>query len=90
MEYPHLNINGTSKDALETAYVECFEALNVAIHAVCLASPHGRDYPQPFSLATAVQEHAARISALCSIRDDLQLIVEHIGQQTSMHSGDRR
>jgi hypothetical protein len=83
MEFPHLNMNGTSKDELISQYTGAIAAMNIAIDMLQLTNPHGRDYPNPIrSLSNAVEQHAARIKAICAVRDTLQLIAEYVDAQS--------
>jgi hypothetical protein len=79
---PYVNCNGTSREALLDGYRKAAEALHEALDALHATAPHGRDYQTApagrFRLAGA--EHAARVNALSAVYEDLQALVEAVGE----------
>lgn len=80
MEKPLIHLNGTSREALKEQYLDASNALRLAIDAMCSCAPNARDYyPQgdhAFILAT--REHAARVRVLVELREDVNLLLEHV------------
>jgi len=82
MIYPTVCLNGTARQALLDQYIECMAAISNAVETLCANGPNGRDYQlaPSGSFAGACGEHAARVAALENVRDDLELIAEHIAE----------
>lgn len=83
MQFPQLNINGTSQTALIEQYESTAAAMVKAIDALRNAAPHGRDYQTlpAGAYMQAKKEHDARIAALQSVYDDLMDIVINVSEQ---------
>lgn len=80
MQFPQVNINGTSRGALIQQLTDAYSALTDAISALSAMSPHGRDYQTlpDGSWLTARKEHDARIEAVVKVRDEIAAIFESI------------
>lgn len=68
---PHVNLNGTSRQALFDAYLKTAEALREARLRLEETAPHGRDYPDPVSLSRAQWEYRSRWHKVMSVYDDM-------------------
>jgi hypothetical protein len=84
---PVIHINGTSAEALLTAYDTADRALALAQIALEECSPHARDYyPQESSerndpFAVAVREHMERCESLARLRAQLVDIADAVRNQ---------
>jgi hypothetical protein len=78
---PTVHMNGTSRDELIRTNLKALTAVQSAIEAVRAAAPNGRDYyVQPVgSLRKAMDEHLDRLTKLTDVKDELTLILEHLG-----------
>lgn len=84
---PTVNLNGTEGTRLELDATQALKALNTAIECLISATPHGRDYQLTQGLyERAAREHAARVSALTAVRDELHEIVRSIHTQNIKRS----
>ena len=70
---PVVNLNGTSKDALIEQVCDVRSAIDNALKALALATPHGRDYQtaREGAYALAAAQHRDRVAALTVVSDDL-------------------
>ena len=82
---PTIHLNGTSVRDLITDNLKASNAIQAAIDALREAGPNGRDYyPQDRpgamggAIATASNEHQARVAALQGALDELTTILEHL------------
>ena len=80
---PIVNLNGTSKDALMEQVGNARSAIDDALKALTLATPHGRDYQTASEGAyrLAAAQHRDRVAALTVVSDDLLKIAMDIGWQ---------
>jgi|TARA_R110000765_G_scaffold351331_1_gene441317 hypothetical protein len=80
---PIVNLNGTSKDALMEQVGDARSAIDDALKALALATPHGRDYQTASegAYALAAAQHRDRVAALTVVSDDLLKIAMDIGWQ---------
>lgn len=76
---PTIHLNGTAGMDLYAEYCSAHSALAEAIAALGRVTVHGRDYyPQgDDAFRTAAREHAARLSALLVVRDELEALALH-------------
>lgn len=80
VQFPQVNLNGTSKDALLEQYRRSYRAINAAIESLCEGAPHGRDYQTlpPGAVQLAIAEHRIRVAKLESVRAEIEAIALHI------------
>ena len=80
---PVVNLNGTSKDALVGQVCNVRSAIDNALKALALATPHGRDYQTASdgAYALAAAQHRDRVAALTVVSDDLLKIAIDIDWQ---------
>lgn len=80
MKVPTIHLNGSSPQVLLRQYHDAISALNTAIEKLRAIEVHGRDYyPQgPTALGDALDEHRARVTAVCNVQNDLLHIAEYI------------
>jgi hypothetical protein len=80
MRKPTIHLNGTSREALESALEDANVAIGYAIEALAKAAPNGRDYyPQgDNAFNQARNEHVARIAKLTDVLADIQALYEHV------------
>lgn len=78
MKTPTVHLNGTSKEELVKQLQGAYNAVEIAIEALCHAAPHGRDYyPQDDNaISEALKEHKSRVDKLRDVRDELMEIWE--------------
>jgi hypothetical protein len=82
---PTVHLNGTSKASL----AEALEAAGAAIHAaertLRETAPNGRDYyPQgDCAIYKAQREYVSRLRRLISVREELELLREHLEEVTT-------
>lgn len=85
MKVPTIHLNGTSKKELLDGYRAAYSALGDAIEALRKTAPHGRDYyvqsDDARALATAIDEHQARLAKLVLIRDEIEAIAVAVQEQ---------
>lgn len=79
-QFPRVNLNGTSRDALAEQYRVAHRAIGAAIDAMCQATPHGRDYQTlpAGSYESARAEHDARLTKLVSVKNEIEAIALHV------------
>jgi len=77
---PTIHMNGTSREALLSAYEEAMTAIAAALRALEETAPNGRDYyPQgPDAIGAAIAQHYARAATLGRVRAELCAIAESI------------
>lgn len=79
---PVANINGTSRDELVRNYVSAKVALQAAIDAVRLTSPHGRDFQtcaEPYKAhRIAREQHIGRLALLESITEEMDALAHMV------------
>lgn len=74
---PMVNINGTSRDALVSAYCDASEAIRRAVEAVGRTSPHGRDYiGNDVAFNNATRQHRDRVAKLQAVFFEIQSLAE--------------
>lgn len=80
---PTVHNNGTSKQALLDQLGEAILAVHAAGRKLAAACPHGRDYYVQGDgvIHTAMRQHEARLAALKSVTDELQIIAEAVVDQ---------
>jgi hypothetical protein len=85
MVIPTVHLNGTSKEALLSQLSAAICALGKALESLAEASPHSRDYyiQEAGAFVRAEQEHAARISSVMVVRDELASIYAQVSSQGS-------
>ena len=80
---PTVHMNGTSKAQLVDDLMDARYKIDIAMAALCKASPNSRDYytqgPQAFSKAQ--EEHAARVVRLNDVAEELYAIAQAIDEQ---------
>ena len=74
---PHINLNGTSAEALKDQYLEAYHKLDHAVDALRMAVPHGRDYKSLEEYTVARNEHSERIKQVQAIRDQMYELAIH-------------
>lgn len=79
-QFPQVNINGTSKDALLKQSMKAYHAVTAAVEALCEGAPHGRDYQTlpAGSYEQARAEHYLRLSKLESVKAELEAFAIHL------------
>lgn len=88
MEYPILNLNGTSRSSLVEQYQNALEAVQNTLDVLSETSPHGRDYilnKDPRALINATNEYAERQNKLRIVRSELESIVINLCEQKGGH-----
>jgi hypothetical protein len=92
MLIPTVHMNGTTGEVLLDQYMTAAHAVQKAIDAVCDAGPNARDYyvQGPDAGLAAQREHAARVKALKTVRDELAAIMEGIQDQIDAKEASRR
>jgi hypothetical protein len=83
MQFPRVNLNGTTADSLAGQYHACTVALTAAMAAMLHACPHGRDYqtlPAGAHL-NAMNEHQERLERLHAIRADMENMLQSVLDQ---------
>lgn len=80
MMTPTIHLNGTSRDALVSAYLIAIHRIEGALSAMRDTVPNGRDYyPQGAgAIEMAIAEHLRRMKAIEAVRDELAQIAEAI------------
>ena len=75
---PTVHLNGTSREELQRQLEEAGSALQIAMTALCAATPNARDYyPQGSAAVTsAIKEHVDRYGRLKSVHDELMDLYE--------------
>jgi hypothetical protein len=69
---PTSHLNGTSRVELDGQYEKMIEGINVAIHAMAEATPHGRDYyVGPVSYDNARAQHVRRWQILADLKKEI-------------------
>ena len=83
IQFPQVNFNGSSKEALMKQNLKVLKAAKQLLEAMCEASPHGRDYQtlpiEAYRLARS--QHEARQQMVISIRDEIEAIAFAISKQ---------
>lgn len=83
MTPPRVNLNGTSKASLIRQHEEAAVALQMAVDALRVMMPHGRDY-QTMELQVyrqAREEHIARLRRVDDVREEIVRLWEEIDGQ---------
>lgn len=85
MKLPTVHLNGSSGHELLRQNIEARKALRRALEALEEASPNARDYYVQDENAhrQAVQEHLARVQRLRDVSTELDVIIDHLDQQTT-------
>ena len=86
MILPLVHMNGTSENDLVSSLCNTIELINDAIESLDGCSPNGRDYylhKDKQALSVAVREFCARRDKLASVRDELVMMIEGIGDRKS-------
>lgn len=80
---PTIHLNGSSAEVLQNQYESALNAVAEALGALYNASPNARDYYVQGEdvFGKASREHRARIAKIEEVRDELQVIQEHIANQ---------
>ena len=79
---PIIHLNGTSKESLLEGYELAYSAIGDTMRTLQEAAPNARDYyPAPVSYPKAADEHAARLKALATVREELEQIARAICNQ---------
>lgn len=88
MMVPTVHLNGTGQETLLREVAEARFALGEALSRLCAMTVHGRDYyvqdmegQHGSSFIRAWKEHEARLSAIQSVLDDLEIYEEKIHDQ---------
>lgn len=79
MMFPTIHLNGTSREELEKHALETARAVHVALRALELFCPNGRDYyvQGPEAINAALREHNVRVNKLREVYADLEKIALH-------------
>ena len=88
---PTVHLNGTDGTVLQTQNEAALSTIELAIEQLMLAAPHGRDYyvRGATAFAEAYGQHAARLKALGTVRDELREIVRGIRRQNEARDARR-
>lgn len=80
LRIPTIHLNGTSKDALLTAYCDAIDAVHEAGRKLAQAYPNGRDYYVQDGNATseAMAQHESRMKKLREVAAELEEIANAI------------
>jgi len=83
MQFPQLNMNGTSGSELLDQLKGALTAIRAAREAVAKTIPHGRDYQtlNVEAYSTARDEHYARCRALAAVQQDLEELAGNVCEQ---------
>lgn len=83
MQFPTVNLNGTSRNVLIEEYDNALEKLRDALTALSQVTVHGRDYHlNGGDIIAAWNEQRARCNKIVSVIEDLQKVREHLEPQT--------
>jgi len=82
---PTVHLNATSKEALAEALERAHAAIHEAEGKLSQTAPNGRDYyPQGDRVIYQAQdEHLSRLRRLASVREELELLREHLEEVTT-------
>ena len=82
---PTVHLNGTSKSELALTLEIAAQAIRSAEMALGQTAPNGRDYyPQGDRVIYKAQdEHLSRLRRLVSVREELELLREHLEEVTT-------
>lgn len=80
MRKPTIHLNGTSREALQSALADANVAIGRAIDAVAETAPNARDYYVQSGNAfnEARNEHDVRIAKLTDVLADIQALYGHV------------
>lgn len=80
MMKPTVHLNGTSRSELIEQVETALRGIEVALDAVQVAAPNGRDYyPQgDHAYQQAALEHAARVERLHAIKAEYEALARHL------------
>lgn len=83
LTFPIIHLNGSSKSFLQEEYRLAARSVRATIDVVAKVYPHGRDYYpiSPDALLSAQAEHAARLSKLREVAEELEAIWENLSDQ---------
>jgi hypothetical protein len=75
---PTIHPNGSGRSAILDGYTAAARATGLAIDALCLTAPNGRDYATPGDRAQARREHEARVAKLREVQAELLELARHV------------
>lgn len=83
MQFPQVNLNGTSRTDLQEQAFNCLKAIENAIEILQRNAPHGRDYQTLDSnaYATARKEHYLRLYELETIKKEYENLIKHLTKE---------
>lgn len=75
---PHVNAHGSALDDLKESFGRAYHALELALRALRLCLPQGRDYIPDRGLEAydaAVAQHAARVTSVAAVRQEIESLI---------------
>jgi hypothetical protein len=78
-QFPHVHLNGTSREELLKQQIDVLDAINALDKALIAAQPHGRDYYLTSgAIEQATKEYRANRAHMEAIQANYQSIAEHL------------